>query len=77
MAAIWTLQHKFETWLEVELAATEAWEKLGTVPEGTAARMRKNATFTVDDILELEKSTNHDVVAFTRTVAKSLGEDSK
>lgn len=77
MAAIWTLQHKFETWLEVELAATEAWEKLGRVPEGTAARMRKNATFTVDDILELEKSTNHDVVAFTRTVAKSLGEDSK
>ena len=77
MAAIWTLQHKFETWLEVELAATEAWEKLGTVPEGTAARMRKNATFTVDDILELEKSTNHDVVAFTRTVAKSLGEASK
>lgn len=77
MAAIWTLQHKFETWLEVELAATEAWEALGTVPAGTAARMRKHATFTVEDILELEKSTNHDVVAFTRTVARSLGDDSK
>ena len=77
MAAIWTLEHKFGVWLDVEIAATEAWEKLGKVPAGTAARMRKNARFTVEEINELEKSTHHDVVAFTRTVAKSLGEDSK
>ena len=77
MASIWTLDHKFHVWLDVELAATEAWEKLGKVPEGTAARMRRNARFTVEEIEELEKSTHHDVVAFTRTVAKSLGDDSK
>ncbi len=77
MASIWTLDHKFRVWLDVELAATEAWEILGKVPEGTAARMRKNAHFTVAEIEELEKSTHHDVVAFTRTVAKSLGDDSK
>ncbi len=77
MASIWTLDHKFRVWLDVELAATEAWEKLGKVPAGTAERMRKNAKFTVEEIEELEKSTHHDVVAFTRTVAKSLGDDSK
>lgn len=77
MAALWTQHHKFEVWLKVELAATEAWEKLGIVPAGTAARMRKNATFTVKRIDEIEASTHHDVVAFTRCVAESLGEDSK
>lgn len=77
MAALWTNQHKFEVWLQVELAATEAWEKLGVVPEGTANRMRQNATFTVARIDEIEASTHHDVVAFTRCVAESLGEDSK
>lgn len=77
MASIWTLEHKFGVWCEVEFAATEAWEKLGVVPDGTAGRMRANARWTVEDILELEKSTHHDVVAFTRTVAKSLGGDSK
>ena len=77
MASIWTLDHKFHVWLDVELAATEAWELLGKVPAGTAARMRANARFTVAEIEEMEKSTHHDVVAFTRTVAKSLGPDSK
>jgi adenylosuccinate lyase len=77
MAALWTSQHKFEVWLKVELAATEAWEKLNVVPSGTAERMRRNATFTVARIDEIEASTHHDVVAFTRCVAESLGEDSK
>lgn len=77
MAAIWTDRRKFEIWLEVELAATEAWEKLGVVPAGTAARMRANAKFSVERILEIEASTHHDVVAFTRCVAESLGDDSK
>lgn len=77
MAALWSSQHKFEVWLKVELAATEAWEKLGVVPAGTTERMRANASFTVQRIDEIEASTHHDVVAFTRCVAESLGEDSK
>lgn len=77
MASLWTLDHKFRTWCDVEFAATEAWETIGVVPAGTADRMRKNASYTVEDVLELEKSTHHDVVAFTRTLARSLGEDSK
>lgn len=77
MAALWTKQKKFETWLEVELNATDAWVKLGKVPEEAARAMRENAKFTVERIEEIEESTRHDVVAFTRCVAESLGEESK
>ena len=69
MAALWTKQKKFETWLEVELNATDAWVKLGKVPAEAAAAMRRNAKFTVERIEEIEESTRHDVVAFTRCVA--------
>ena len=48
MAALWTKQKKFETWLEVELNATDAWVKLGKVPAEAAEAMRKNARFTVE-----------------------------
>lgn len=77
MAALWTKQKKFETWLEVELNATDAWVKLGKVPAEAARAMRENARFTVERIEEIEESTRHDVVAFTRCVAESLGEESK
>jgi len=77
MAALWTKQKKFETWLEVELNATDAWVKLGKVPAEAAAAMRKNAKFTVERVEEIEQSTRHDVVAFTRCVAESLGDESK
>ena len=50
MAALWTKQKKFETWLEVELNATDAWVKLGKVPAEAAAEMRKNAKFTVERV---------------------------
>jgi len=77
MAALWTKQKKFETWLEVELNATDAWVQLGKVPAEAARAMREKATFTVERIEEIEQSTRHDVVAFTRCVAESLGEESK
>ena len=77
MSALWTLQHKFDTWLQVELYATEAWAKLGVVPGDVPARMRQNAKFTVERIDELELITHHDVVAFTRCVSESLGDDAK
>ena len=77
MAALWSLEHKYATWLEVELLATEAWAKIGAVPEADAAKMRRDARFTVERIAEIEASTRHDVVAFTRCVAESLGEESK
>lgn len=77
MAELWSLEHKYAEWLEVELLAAEAWAKLGVVPADDAKRMRENARFTVERVAEIEASTRHDVVAFTRCVAESLGDESK
>ncbi|NLY90922.1 MAG: adenylosuccinate lyase [Firmicutes bacterium] len=77
MAAIWTLENKFKKWLEIEVYACEAWAELGVIPKEAVARLREKATFSVDRILELEAVTRHDVVAFTRTVAEKLGDESK
>lgn len=77
MAAIWTLENKFRKWLEIEIYACEAWAELGVIPKAAVERIRANATFSVERILELEAVTRHDVVAFTRCVAESLGDESK
>ena len=77
MSELWSLEHKYQTWLEVELLATEAWAVLGAVPQEDAVNMRRNARFTVERVAEIEESTRHDVVAFTRCVAESLGGESK
>lgn len=77
MTRLWTLQTKFERWLQVELAAAQAWAKLGQVPQEAADAMAEKATFTVERISEIEETTHHDVVAFTRCVAESLGEESR
>ncbi len=77
MAKIWTLENKFMKWLEVEIYACEAWSQLGNIPKEAVELIKKNASFSVDRILEIEESTRHDVVAFTRCVSESLGEESK
>ncbi|MDR2505666.1 MAG: adenylosuccinate lyase, partial [Oscillospiraceae bacterium] len=77
MSALFTKEHRFRTWLDVELAATDAWSILGVVPKADACAMRRNAKFSVERIEEIERSTRHDVVAFTRCVAESLGSESK
>ena len=77
MAQIWTEENKFAAWLEVEILAAEAWSELGVVPKEDCVALRKNARFDVDRIYEIEKQTRHDVVAFTRTVSESLGEEKK
>ncbi|WP_178198384.1 adenylosuccinate lyase [Ligilactobacillus sp. Marseille-Q7487] len=77
MAAIWTDEKKFECWLEVELAADEAWAKLGHIPEEDVVKLRQNAKFDVQRIAEIEASTHHDVIAFTRCLSESLGEEKK
>ena len=75
MGAIWTEKNKYNAWLEVELLACEAWSELGVIPD--VKRLRKNATFDVTRIYEIEKETRHDVVAFTRTISESLGDERK
>jgi len=71
---VWSPQRKFECWLEVELAATEAWAEQGAVPREAAEAARANAAFTVEAVNEREKITDHDVAAFVDVVAASVGE---
>lgn len=77
MAAIWTLENKFRVWLEIEILAAEAWAELGVVPREAVKAIREKAAFSVERIAEIEAVTRHDVVAFTRCVAESLGDESK
>ena len=77
MAALWTDEKKYECWLEVELAADEAWSKLGHIPAEDVEKLRKNAKFDINRIAEFEAVTKHDVIAFTRTVSESLGDEKK
>ncbi len=77
MGAIWTEQNKYQAWLEVEILACEAWAELGDIPKEDVAKIRANASFDVNRILEIEEETRHDVVAFTRAVSETLGEERK
>ncbi len=74
LGAVWTPQAKMETWLEVELAATEAWAEEGVVPGEAAAAARERAAFTVEAVDERERVTDHDVAAFVDVVAAAVGE---
>lgn len=77
MGAIWTEENHFNAWLEVEILSCEAWAELGVIPKEDVKKIREKASFTVDRIKEIEQQTRHDVVAFTRTVSESLGEEKK
>jgi adenylosuccinate lyase len=77
MSAIWTEQNQFQAWMEVELAACWAWAKIGTIPMEDVDTLYEKATFDLDRIKEIEEQTRHDVVAFTRAVSESLGEEKK
>lgn len=77
MRRVWTEENKFNAYLKVELLAAEAWSKLGVVPEEDVKKLNEKATFNIDRIKEIEQQTRHDIVAFTRTVSESLGEERK
>lgn len=77
IADIWSLENQFRSWLKVELAACNAWSKLGKIPKEDVEKLYEKASFNVDRIKEIEKKTRHDVVAFTRSVSESLGEEKK
>ncbi|KQL27643.1 MULTISPECIES: adenylosuccinate lyase [Bacillaceae] len=77
MGAIWTEENKYNAWLEVEILACEAWAEIGDIPKEDVVALRKNASFDVNRILEIEQETRHDVVAFTRAVSETLGEERK
>src|SRR6187551_2207056 len=73
MGAIWSDQRRFETWLDVELAATDALVEAGVVPAADARTLRERAGFDIGRIEEIEQTTQHDVIAFTTAVAEQVG----
>lgn len=77
MGKIWSLENRYQKFLEVEILASEAWAELGVIPKEAATLIAANASFDVGRIDALEKETRHDVVAFTRSVAESLGPESR
>ncbi|MDQ0219847.1 adenylosuccinate lyase [Peribacillus cavernae] len=77
MGAIWTEENRFNAWLEVEILACEAWSELGVIPKEDVKLLREKASFNIGRINEIEEETRHDVVAFTRAVSETLGEERK
>jgi adenylosuccinate lyase len=77
MKYIWSEENKFQKFLDVEIAACEAYYELGVIPKEELLKIVENSTFTVSRIKEIERTTKHDVIAFTRTISESLGEEKK
>lgn len=77
MRNVWTEENKFNAYLKVEILAAAAWRELGVVPPEDVEKLEKNARFDIDRIKEIELQTRHDIVAFTRAVSESLGEERK
>ena len=77
MMAIWEPQHRFDTWLRVELLACEAWAELGKVPREALAVIRKRAGYDLNRIQEIEREVRHDVVAFVSAVAERVGPEAR
>ena len=73
MGAIWSEQRRYETWLEVELAAADAMAAAGLIPADAAHELRAKAAFDIARIEEIERTTQHDVIAFTTAVAEKVG----
>ena len=77
MTAIWTDEHKFQRWLDVEIAVVHAWAEAGAVPRADAERIAQHARIDVADVMRYIEETHHDMTAFLRSVADSLGEESR
>jgi adenylosuccinate lyase len=73
MGAVWSLQTKFQKWLDVEIAVCEVHAEDGIIPPGALAEIKSKAAFTVERISEIEKTTDHDVIAFTTNLAENIG----
>ncbi|MDD3770267.1 MAG: adenylosuccinate lyase [Sulfuricurvum sp.] len=73
----WTMQAKYQAWLDVEKAVVKAWNRLGLIPDEDAQKIVKNAGFSVERIDEIEAVTKHDLIAFTTSVSETLGEESR
>jgi len=77
MSAIWSDENRFRKMLEVELFACVAMTRLGQIPKAALFQIQKRARFDVERIREIERETNHDVIAFIKNLSENIGEDSK
>ena len=77
MKKLWDTNAKYSAWLEVEKALVRGWNKLGLIPDSDCEKICKNAKFDIARIDEIEAVTKHDLIAFTTSVAESLGEESR
>ena len=77
MGAIWSEKNKFDKWLEFEILACEALAELGEIPKDAIERIRSKASYEIERVLEIEETTNHDVIAFLTNVAEHIGNDSR
>ncbi len=73
----WTMQAKYQAWLDVEKAVVKAWNRLGLIPDEDAEKIVKNGGFSVERIDEIEAVTKHDLIAFTTSVSETLGDESR
>jgi adenylosuccinate lyase len=74
MGALWSERNKFQKWLDVEVAVCEVHAEMGTIPREAVEEIKRTAAFTVERIGEIEKTTDHDVIAFTTALAENIGE---
>src|SRR5438874_169320 len=77
MGALWSEETKFQKWLDVEIAVCEVHAEMGTIPLEALSQIKSRAKFSVERINEIEKTTDHDVIAFTTNLAESIGEASR
>jgi adenylosuccinate lyase len=74
MGSIWTEENKYQKWLEVELAVCEAWAELGQIPPEALEQIKEKASFSIEQIAEIEKVVKHDVIAFLTSVSEKVGD---
>jgi adenylosuccinate lyase len=74
MGALWSDQNKFQKWLDVEIAVCEVHAEVGTIPRDALEQIKARAKFSPARISEIEKTTNHDVIAFTTNLAENIGD---
>ncbi len=77
MGVLWSLQNKYQKWLEVEIAVCEAWAEMGEIPPDALATIKQKAGFDVQRIEEIEATVKHDVIAFLTSVAEHIGPESR
>jgi len=77
MAKIWEQENKFQKWLDVEIAACEAWAEIGEIPRKSLSIIKKRAKFDISRINKIEKTVKHDVIAFLTSVAENVGPEAR